>query len=207
MQQQPAILPDAVVLAEMLAVALIHVDVMNPVAGPKTEDLVRDPGFWPPALPEGIQAGSRVRGGAAHEVVQLVGQVVVGPWHAGRLRLHLLPVEQVRADEVQRHPAGLAGQRSKTVGQAGQGLGHGVTEVLVGHVQQFCGLLLRQHVDRHPKVGLAVTDTDLVMRRVRATLGTLIDHAAGQDPIACQWHLVPLKGGYPLVDSAMIPRR
>jgi hypothetical protein len=82
-----------------------------------------------------------------------------------------------------------------------------VTEVLVGHVQQFCGLLLRQHVDRHPKVGLAGTDTDLVMRRVRATLGALIDHAAGQDPIACQWHLVPLKGGYPLVDSAMIPRR
>jgi len=78
-QQQPTVLPDAVVLAEALTVALIHVDVMNPVAGPKAEDLVRDPGFWPPALPEGIQAGSRVDGGAAHEVVQLVGQVVVGP--------------------------------------------------------------------------------------------------------------------------------
>jgi hypothetical protein len=68
-----------------------------------------------------------------------------------------------------------------------------VTEVLVGHVQQFCGLLLRQRVDRHPKVGLAATDTDLVMRRVRATLGALTGHAAGQDPIACQWHLVPSK--------------
>jgi hypothetical protein len=140
-------------------------------------------------------------------VVQLVGQVVVGPWHAGRHQLHLLPVKQVRADKVQRHPTGLAGQRGEADRQAGQALGDGVTEVLVGHVQQFRGLLLRQHVDRHPKVGLAATDTDLVMRRVRATLGALIDHAAGQDPIVCQWHLVPLKGGYPLVDSAMIPRR
>jgi hypothetical protein len=163
-QQQAAVLPDAVVPAEALAVALIHVDVVNPVAGQEAEDLVGDPGFGAPALPEGIHAGSRVRGGAAHEVVQLVGQVVVGPWRAGRLRLHLLPVEQVRADEVQRHPAGLVGQRGKTVGQAGQGLGYGMTEVLVGRIQQFRGLFLRQHIDRYPEVSLAAADTDLVMR-------------------------------------------
>jgi hypothetical protein len=140
------------------------VDVVNSVAGQEAEDLVRDPGLGSPALPEGIQPGGWVGGGAAHEVVQLVGQVIVGPGRAGRLRLHGLPVEQVRADEVQRHPSGLAGQRGKTVGQAGQGLGHGVTEVLVGRIQQFRGPFLRQHIDRYPEVSLAATDTDLVMR-------------------------------------------
>jgi hypothetical protein len=50
-------------------------------------------------------------------------------------------------------------------------------------------------MDRHPKVGLAATDMDLVVRRVRVGLGVLIDHAAGQDPIACQWHLVPPSKG------------
>ena len=82
-----------------------------------------------------------------------------------------------------------------------------MAEVLLGRIQQLRGLLLRQHIDRHPEVSLAATDTDLIVRRIRATLGVLIDHAAGQDPIACQWHLIPHQDRYPPVDSATIPRR
>jgi hypothetical protein len=33
-------------------------DVMNPIAGQEAKDLVRVPSFRPPALAEGIEAGS-----------------------------------------------------------------------------------------------------------------------------------------------------
>jgi hypothetical protein len=61
-------------------------------------------------------------------------------------------------------PPGWLGSGVKPSGRAGQGLGHGVTEVLVGRIQQFRGLFLRQHIDRYPEVSLAAADTDLVMR-------------------------------------------
>ena len=83
-QQQPAVLPDPIIAAELLAVALVHVDVMDPVAGQEPEHLVPGGRLGPPSLPEGIDPGRRVGRGPLYEVVELVGQVIVGP--GGRWR-------------------------------------------------------------------------------------------------------------------------
>jgi hypothetical protein len=108
--QQAAVLPDAVVLLELWAVALVHVDVVDAVAGSEAEDLVAG-GLGSPPLPEGVQPGGGVGGGALDVVVELVGEVVVWPGCGGRHRPEQLPVEQVGADVVQRLLAGLARQR------------------------------------------------------------------------------------------------
>jgi hypothetical protein len=51
-QQQPTVLPDPIITAELLAVALIHVNVMNPVTGQEPEHLVPDGRLRPPSLPK-----------------------------------------------------------------------------------------------------------------------------------------------------------
>jgi transposase, IS6 family len=62
-QQQPAVLPDPVVTAKLAAVALVHVDVMDPVAGQKPEHLVAGGRLGPPPLPEPKDPGRRIGGG------------------------------------------------------------------------------------------------------------------------------------------------
>ncbi len=74
----------------------------------------------------------------------------------------------------------------------------------IQQLQQLRGLFLRQHIHRHPEVSLAATNTDLIMRRIHAALVAQVDHAAGQDPITCQWHLVPHQAG---AIRGRIPRR
>ena len=83
-QQQPAVLSDAVVVAEPAGVALVHVDVVYAVSRGKAEDLVRLTRLRSPPLTERIQAGGWVRSRPAHVVLELVGQVVVRPGRGRR---------------------------------------------------------------------------------------------------------------------------
>jgi hypothetical protein len=189
-QQQPAVLPDPVVTAELLAVALVHVDVVDPVAGQEPEDLVPGGRLGPPPLAERIDPGRRVGRGPFHEVVQLVGQVVVGPGGGGRHRTHHCPVEQVGPEEVKGQAAGRAREQTEPVRQTGQALHHRVGERLLGQVQQLRGVLLGQHVDRHPKVDVPAPHMDLVVRGVGSALGPPVDHPSGQHPISRQRHRV-----------------
>jgi hypothetical protein len=137
-------------------------DVVDAIAGSEAEDLVAG-GLGSPPLPEGVQPGGGVGGGALDVVVELVGEVVVGPGCGGGHRPEQLPVEQVGADVVQRLLAGLARQRGEPVRQGRQVLDDRMAEGLVGQVQQLGGVLAGQHVDRHPEVGAAGAQVDLVV--------------------------------------------
>jgi hypothetical protein len=187
-QQQPAVLPDPVITAELLAVSLVHVDVMDPVAGQEPEHLVPGGRLGPPPLPERIDPGRRVGRGPLDKMVQLVGQVVVGPGGGGRDRPHPLAVEQVGPDEVQGQPTGLAGEQGEPVGQTSQLLHHGMVEGLVGQIQQLRGVLFGQHIDRHPELDTTAPDMDLVVRSVGPTLGSPVNNLPGQHPIPRQRH-------------------
>jgi hypothetical protein len=183
--QQTAVLPNPVVSTELLAVALVHVDVMDPVAGRETKDLVRGGRLGSPSLPERVQPGSWVGYGPLHEVVQLVGQVVVGPRGRGRHRSQHRWLEQVGPDEVQRQPTGRTRERGESLRQVGQPPQQGMIERLVCQVQQLRGVLLGQHVDRNPELHASAPHVDLVVRRVDVTLGPPINGSPDQHPIPC----------------------
>jgi len=67
-QQQPTVLPDAIVAAEPASVALVHVDVVHAVARGKAEHLVRAICLRSPPLTERVHPGRRVRSRSTHRV-------------------------------------------------------------------------------------------------------------------------------------------
>jgi hypothetical protein len=101
-EHEPAVLPDAVVTGELAVarIALIHVDVVDPLVRLEAEDLVLQ-GFRPPALPERVERGRLVGQRSLHVVVDLLVQVVVLTGGVHRQRAHLSPVEEVAPDVVE----------------------------------------------------------------------------------------------------------
>ncbi len=189
MYEQGAVLPDPVVGAELSAVALVHVDVVDTVAGPEPEHLVGDVRLGAEPLPEEVQGGGGVGDGPLHVVVEQVGQVVVGAREVGREQSHRGGIEQVAADEVQ---AGLPRLRCQSRPSAAgwrEQFGHRVAEVVVSQVQQLRGCLLGLDVDSGPVVGAGVVgEVDLVVRRVAGSLPAPVDCAGGQDTVFFQRH-------------------
>jgi hypothetical protein len=138
-QQQCAVLPHAIVADELCHVPLVHVNVMNAVAGQEIEDLVARLRLGSPSLAERIDARVVFLDGALDEVLELIAEVVVRPRKAVRQQFHVEPVEEVRADEVEGLAARGVGKYLEPVGQRGKGSVHRMGEVVVNEEQQFRG--------------------------------------------------------------------
>ena len=82
--QQPAVLIYAIIVDETTGIALVHVDVVNTVAGQESEVLVLGGGFGTPALTEGVNQRILVGHGALHHPIELVVEVVVETGDAER---------------------------------------------------------------------------------------------------------------------------
>ncbi len=198
MQQQSAVLPDPVVAEEAPAVALVHMDVVDPVAGQEPEHLVLDVRFGAEAGAEEVQACVRVVHRAPHVVVEEVGEVVVGARDVRRQRAQAGRVEEVAAHEVEVRASGTGQQRVPAVGQLLQTTGHRVPEVVGDQVEQVGRCLLGEHIDRGAVVRSAVVgEVDLIVRSFPLTLAPGTDGTGDQDTVGLQWHVdqLPLRAG------------
>jgi hypothetical protein len=137
-QQQSAVLPHAVVPGEGAAVALVHVDVVDAVAGSEAEYLVGLVRLRRPPFPEGVDHRLRLGDRPPHPVVQEVSKVVVGTRHVGREHAHSVAVADVAADEVQVRGAGTWGQPGEPKVR-GHGRGQRMAQVVVDVVQELEG--------------------------------------------------------------------
>src|SRR6185295_1515463 len=104
--EQGAVLPDAIVPLVGRRTSLVQMDVMDAVAGLEVEVVVRLAGLGPPLAAEGIDVGSPVDRSFYVEIEDLV-QVVVRPRCIEGQGLHLLRIEEAAADEVEGHSARL----------------------------------------------------------------------------------------------------
>src|SRR4051812_36264842 len=76
-EQQSSVLPHTIVIHKSGRVSLIHVDVMNAVAGQEAEDLVAVTGFRPPSLSKSVDDRVFFTHCFLHQCVDYVVQVVV----------------------------------------------------------------------------------------------------------------------------------
>ena len=205
-QQQRAVLPDAVVALERAAVALVHVDVVDAAAGAEAEHLV-GLRLRPPALPERIQRRARLRDRAGDGAVEQVGEVVVRARRVGRERPHLRRVEEVGADEVQAAPPGCGASAVPSRRQPAERRRHRVPQVRVEQVQQLRRGLLGADVDRDPVVpAVGVDGVDLEVRRVRRPLAAPLDGSRDQHSVSVQWHGRTVRACAGIGDTAPAPR-
>ena len=76
-QDQATVLPYAIVVAKGGVVALIHVDIVDAIAGLKVEHLVRNSLLWPPTLAEGVDHRIRFVDCAFDVVLDAIAEIVV----------------------------------------------------------------------------------------------------------------------------------
>src|SRR6185312_4819784 len=146
-QDEAAVLPDAIVLLELPDIALVHVDVVNAVAGLEAEGLVGLAWFRPPTVAVGENARVRLVAGTIDEVREAVAEIVVRSQQIRRQGPHVQAIEEIATDEVERQAAGLLCDRRDTFRKRDQSVGYDMTEVLRDEEQQFRRAGLRLDVD------------------------------------------------------------
>jgi len=161
--EQAAVLPHAVVVHELAAVALVHVDVVDAVARQEPEDLVAQPVFRSPPLAEGVQQRILFRDRRLHDAIELVVQIVIGAGQVHRQRPHAGPVEQIAADEVEAAVGRLVAKPVEPCGASAQRRGEGMAEVVVHEVLDLGRGELRLHVHRDAVFGGVVYDVHLIV--------------------------------------------
>src|SRR5688572_8720802 len=97
LHEQTAVLPDAVVSDEPADVALVHVDVVNAVAGEESEELVLLVVLRSPPLAERIDDGVLRRDGTLHDPVDLLVQIIVEARDVERKRPDARAIEEIAA--------------------------------------------------------------------------------------------------------------
>lgn len=106
LENQAAIRPDPIVMPVLIAIPLVHVDVVNAVAGSEAKDLVRRVVLRPPARTVGVEPAGRVGERAFDVEIELVGEVVAWARKAGRDAPHVAAVEHPAALVIQGETAG-----------------------------------------------------------------------------------------------------
>ena len=96
-----AVLPHTIIADEIPHVALIHVDVVDAVAGKEAEVLVLLVILRSPALAECIDYRLFVGDSALHDAINLLVEIVIKTGNVERQRPHFRAVEEVPADVVE----------------------------------------------------------------------------------------------------------
>ena len=143
---------------------MVHVDVVNAAARLEAEVLV-GLGLGTPCLAERVDHRVLVRERTLHELVELFIQVVVGPRRGKRERSHLLRLQQVSADVVERDAVRLRRLRVQPLSQSFQLVGDRVDEAGANEKLDFApvgGL----DIDRDPVVLAVRHEMDLIVGRL-----------------------------------------
>ena len=99
----------------MRVVALVLVDVVDPVPWEEPEDLVRLVLLRPPALPEGVHLGVVLLAGPRNIMLDPVTEVIIRARQVGRQWPQAQPVEEIASDKVEGQATGLALQLCEAV--------------------------------------------------------------------------------------------
>ena len=94
--------PDSVVVPMLVAITLVHVDVVDAVAGCEPEHLVRRAMLWSPARAEGKEPARRIGSQALDVEIELVDEIIAWTGTVGGNAPHVATVE---------HPTSLVVQR------------------------------------------------------------------------------------------------
>jgi hypothetical protein len=103
MEDEPTILPDAVVPLESAQVSLIHVDIVNASVWAKAKIFIGRC-FRSPFLTKRKKHGGFIRKGTLDNRVQFVVEIVVWPWRIIRQRHHSHGVKEVATNKIQATP-------------------------------------------------------------------------------------------------------
>ena len=106
-EDETAVGPDPVVVPMLIAIALVHMDVVDAVAGCEAEDVVWCVNLRPPARAIGVESASRSRFEALDVKIELVDEIVARTRPVCRYPPHMAAVEHAAALEIQGKPAGL----------------------------------------------------------------------------------------------------
>ena len=109
----------SIVAQEGRNVALIHVNVVNPIAGQELEYLVLRRRLGSPPLSERVYDSVRFLYRAIDEVFDLIAQVVVRPRKIRRKDAHLEPVEKITSNKVECLLARCASERGEPIRKSG----------------------------------------------------------------------------------------
>lgn len=164
--QKRTVLPDAVVADEAAGVALVHVDVVDAVAGREAEHLVAL-ALRAATFTERVNHRVRVGDRPLQLARQQVAEVVVHAEQIVRQGDHLLEVEGVAANEIDTAAARPPGQGVKAGREGGKLLGQRMQEGGRREVHQLRGLEAGLDVDREAKARCAGIEVDLIVRGCR----------------------------------------
>jgi hypothetical protein len=119
----------------LVAIALVHVDVMDAVAGTETEYVVRRTQFRSPTRSVGVEPASGVGSRTLDVIIELVDEIVAGTGTAGWDAPHVAAVEHAASLIVQRQLARARVDAEIAVADFHQPPGDIVLEVIVGEVE------------------------------------------------------------------------
>src|SRR5262249_764676 len=100
-ENQPTILPHTVIADKWLRIALVHVNVVDAIAGAEMKDLI---GLllWSPTLTKSIYERIGLIDGTHGIVLQPIRKIVIRTRYAWWQLVHVQSIEQVTADKIER---------------------------------------------------------------------------------------------------------
>src|SRR5829696_6730163 len=175
----------------LVAIALVHMDVVDTVAGCEAEDVVWRVKLRAPARAVGMEPAGRVGSQALDVKIELVDEIVARTGTVGRDAPHVAAVEHAAALVVQCEPARSRLDGDLAVGDARQPQRDVVAEVIVGEVEEI-GLpgvtRAGARVDRDSEALAATLEQDVIVRSLAPGLRLPVDDSAPEDAVALVCH-------------------
>jgi hypothetical protein len=175
----------------LVAVALVHMDVVDAVTGSEAEHLVGRVRLRSPARTVGVEAAGRVVERALDVIIELVDKIVARTGAAGRDTPHVAAVEHSAALVIQGERARSRLDMVIAVGNGSQPRRDIVPEVIVGEIEEvgFPGVArARPRVDRHAEALTAPVEQDVIVRTRAPAFRPPVDDSAAEDAVAPVCH-------------------
>lgn len=180
-KQESTIPPGTIVGAVFVPVALVHMHVVQTIAGLKVKDVVCLPNLWAPARAEGVQAHGGIGDGLIDAQGQRINEVIARPRAAGRDAAHLAAVEHAAALVVEGQAARFVGHQLETVLYLRQMLRDLVAKMVVRPIEKVGMALCASAgagVDSDAKLRTGGIEVNVEVRGAAAWFGAQAKHAA-----------------------------